>query len=84
MDVLSDLAYNQVLLEGGPTMLSTFDRADLIDELILFMSPKVFACSGKSAFQELLVDELDRPSRYVFKDVRLIAEDVYMTLYPRR
>ena len=53
-DILSDLSkegFSEVIIAGGATINSLFARSNLIDELIVTISPKVFG-KGISLFEE--------------------------------
>ncbi|MBI4038985.1 RibD family protein [Candidatus Daviesbacteria bacterium] len=39
---LKEKCYKHVLVEGGPTLLGSFLRSNLIDEIFLTISPKIF------------------------------------------
>lgn len=42
MSKLHKKGYKRVLVEGGPTLLTSFLKEDLIDEIFLTISPKIF------------------------------------------
>lgn len=48
VSMLKRKGYKQVLIEGGPTLLASFLREDLLDEIFLTISPKIFGNDNKS------------------------------------
>lgn len=77
-DELARLAAEGVqslLLEGGPTLATSFFRADLVDKLLLFVAPKL-AGTGPAFVNEL-------PARVALTrlEARPVGEDVLLTAY---
>ena len=80
VDALTKQPVNCILLETGPTMLASFLAADLVDELILYVAPKIFGTSGLPGFSGLEGDPLDGTAKMRFVDCRAIGEDIKITL----
>jgi diaminohydroxyphosphoribosylaminopyrimidine deaminase/5-amino-6-(5-phosphoribosylamino)uracil reductase len=78
-DELAALAAEGVqslLLEGGPTLAAAFFREDLVDKLLVFVSPKL---SGEGPG---LLDETTLPLRRLARlEARPIGEDVLLSAY---
>jgi diaminohydroxyphosphoribosylaminopyrimidine deaminase/5-amino-6-(5-phosphoribosylamino)uracil reductase len=77
-DELSRLAEEEVqslLLEGGPTLATSFMRAELIDKLLVFVAPRI-SCEGPTLFGEL--EEPVELSRFTSE---LVGEDLLLTAY---
>jgi diaminohydroxyphosphoribosylaminopyrimidine deaminase/5-amino-6-(5-phosphoribosylamino)uracil reductase len=78
-DELAALAAEGVqslLLEGGPTLAAAFFRKDLVDKLLVFVSPKL---SGEGPG---LLDETTLPLRRLARlEARPIGEDVLLSAY---
>ncbi len=66
-----------LLLEGGPTLATSFLRAGFVDKLLLFVAP-AFAGSGPS-----LVDALDLPLDLARLTSSQVGEDVLLEAYVR-
>jgi diaminohydroxyphosphoribosylaminopyrimidine deaminase / 5-amino-6-(5-phosphoribosylamino)uracil reductase len=64
-----------LLLEGGPTLASSFLRAGLVDKLLVFVAPKV-AGSGPR-----FVDTLSDAVPLTRLSARRVGEDVLLTAY---
>lgn len=77
-DELSRLARENVqslLLEGGPTLVGAFFRADLVDKVLLFVASKL---SGEGPG---LVAGLPRPVTLTRLSGRPVGQDVLLTAY---
>jgi diaminohydroxyphosphoribosylaminopyrimidine deaminase/5-amino-6-(5-phosphoribosylamino)uracil reductase len=77
---LARLAENGVqtlLLEGGPTLGTSFLAAGLVDKLMLFAAPRVSG-SGPRAF-----GDLSEPLEAVRLDAEPVGQDVLLTAYLR-
>jgi diaminohydroxyphosphoribosylaminopyrimidine deaminase/5-amino-6-(5-phosphoribosylamino)uracil reductase len=73
-DELGRLAEENVqslLLEGGPTLASSFFEADLVDKLMLFMAPTISGVGSRLSAQVVLT----HPS------ARAVGDDVLLTAY---
>jgi diaminohydroxyphosphoribosylaminopyrimidine deaminase/5-amino-6-(5-phosphoribosylamino)uracil reductase len=62
-----------VLLEAGPKLFSEFMKADMVDELIIYISTKVFG-NGVSIVEEMLNAESKR--KYELSSVGLVGSDL--------
>ncbi len=65
---------HSAMIEGGGELLGTFFDADLIDELHLFIAPKIIG-GGKPAFGGHGVATLDDASRFDFRRVDMGGPD---------
>jgi diaminohydroxyphosphoribosylaminopyrimidine deaminase/5-amino-6-(5-phosphoribosylamino)uracil reductase len=72
---LAEQGVQSLLLEGGPTLATSFLRADLIDKLLVFVAPR-FSGRGPTLF-----GELDVPVELSRLESRLVGEDVLLTAY---
>ncbi|MBI2020629.1 RibD family protein [Candidatus Daviesbacteria bacterium] len=48
MELVKKMGHKYVLVEGGPTLLGSFLKENLIDEIFLTIAPKIFGNDGKS------------------------------------
>lgn len=72
-----------VLLEGGPTIAAAFLRAGLVDEVVVYVAPKLLG-SGLSCVGDLGISTLADAPRLTLRDVSRIGADVRLTLAPTR
>lgn len=75
-NALFEIGILSVLIEGGAGVLGSFLDADLIDELALFMAPKIIG-GGRPAFGGRGVDALDDADRFFFGTPELVGTDFY-------
>lgn len=71
-----------VLLEGGPTTVSHFMQADLVDRLVLYMAPKVFG-EGKSWIGPFGASNLESVPNFVLTNMQEIEGDIKLTYRSR-
>jgi diaminohydroxyphosphoribosylaminopyrimidine deaminase / 5-amino-6-(5-phosphoribosylamino)uracil reductase len=64
-----------LLLEGGPTLATSFLRAGFVDKLLLFVAPRI-AGSGAQ-----WIGELDKPVPVAGLEAERVGEDVLLTGY---
>ncbi len=83
------LERRHVFLEGGPTLAAAFLRAQLIDEIVVYVAP-VLLGAGRSAVADLGITTLAGALRPVVTDVTVLAgldgeqPNVRFTLTPDR
>ncbi|HEX4974961.1 MAG TPA: bifunctional diaminohydroxyphosphoribosylaminopyrimidine deaminase/5-amino-6-(5-phosphoribosylamino)uracil reductase RibD [Pseudomonadales bacterium] len=82
LDLLARHAINEVLIEGGPTLSGAFLQAGLVDEVILYLAPKLLGHGARGIFNlpglELLADS----PQLRITDLRQIGEDVRIIACP--
>ena len=65
---LAERGCNEILVETGPTLAGSFLRAGLIDELLLYVAPKLLGNSARPLF--------DLPLQFMSEAVALAIQDV--------
>lgn len=71
----------QVWLEGGPTLAAAFLRADLVDEVICYVTPGLLG-AGLPAVGDLGIGTIADIRRLDLGDVTRVGDDVRLTLRP--
>jgi diaminohydroxyphosphoribosylaminopyrimidine deaminase/5-amino-6-(5-phosphoribosylamino)uracil reductase len=77
--MLDHLARREVaalLVEGGPTVHGSFNDAELIDEVILFIAPFLIGGEGPSSVAGRGIATLEAATRMVFEDIDRHGEDL--------
>jgi diaminohydroxyphosphoribosylaminopyrimidine deaminase/5-amino-6-(5-phosphoribosylamino)uracil reductase len=81
---LADLECNEVLVEAGPRLAGGVVAAGLADEIVLYLAPTLLGDTARAAFA------LPEPLRslaerrlYRYQDVRVVGDDLRVTLRPR-
>ena len=72
---LAEESVQSLLLEGGPTLATSFLAADLVDKVLLFVAPAI-AAAGPT-----LVTSLPDPVTLTRLSARQVGEDVLLTAY---
>jgi diaminohydroxyphosphoribosylaminopyrimidine deaminase / 5-amino-6-(5-phosphoribosylamino)uracil reductase len=72
---LADDGVQSLLLEGGPTLATSFLRADLVDKLLLFVAPRI---AGEGL---VFAPALAEPIALIRLTVERVGEDVLLSGY---
>lgn len=75
---------NEVLVESGPTLTGAFLHEGLIDELILYMAPKLMGDQAQAAFILPGLERINQCPPLRIKDIRQVGEDVRIIASPQR
>lgn len=82
--MLEELAHrgcNDVLLESGPTLAGSFLRAGLVDELIVYIAPRLLGSRARPML-ELPLDNMSEALDLQVLDRRQIGADLRITFAP--
>jgi diaminohydroxyphosphoribosylaminopyrimidine deaminase/5-amino-6-(5-phosphoribosylamino)uracil reductase len=74
---------NDVLVEAGPTLSGQLLAKDLVDELIVYVAPKLLGPDARPMAQLPLLTELERAPLFTLIDSERFGEDVKLTYRPR-
>lgn len=80
VSMLQEKGYKKVLVEGGPTLLTSFLKEDLIDEIFLTVSPKIFG-SEKDVTLTLTEGYLfppDKIKKFKLLSVKKAGDEVFL------
>ncbi len=80
---LAALECNDVLVEAGPTLAGAFLEAQLVDELVLYIAPRLLGLEGRRAFRLPSPERLKDAFALDLVDTRRLDEDIALTLRPR-
>jgi diaminohydroxyphosphoribosylaminopyrimidine deaminase/5-amino-6-(5-phosphoribosylamino)uracil reductase len=79
MQNLTAREVNELLIECGPTLAGAFIAKQLVDELVLYVAPKLLG-SDAAPLTHIKVGGLQLPAAFEYSDVRRIGEDVRLIL----
>jgi diaminohydroxyphosphoribosylaminopyrimidine deaminase/5-amino-6-(5-phosphoribosylamino)uracil reductase len=79
----TDFACNEILVEAGPTLSGAFLDAGLVDELIIYMAPKIFGADARPLFGSTGLQSLAEARQFTIKDVMEVGEDLRLILSPQ-
>lgn len=78
LDELSRRGVQQLLVEGGPTVLVSFLKEQLADEIIVYIAPKILGLQGGVSLSESLA-ELTETIGLHYVDIKRFGDDVRLT-----
>ena len=79
MEYLGKLDIDSLLLEGGGNLNESALRAGIINEIRIFIAPKVFGGRAKSPIEGIGVDHPNMAYKFSFDDVERIGSDLMIT-----
>ena len=87
LSVLESLAEldecDEVLVEAGATLSGSFIEAGLVDELIVFIAPKLLGSDGRPLLGMSGLNELSDAIEFKVESVEQVGADIKVTLRPR-
>lgn len=81
---LGKMNISSVLVEGGPKLLTSFLREELIDKLIMFLAPKIIGGDGKNAIDDLNINKMENTYKMKAVKIQRIGQDIKVELYPEK
>ena len=78
----SKFACNEVLVEAGSTLSSAFIRAGLVDELLVYIAPRLLGSDAKALFDLTGLQSLEDSVDFEVKDLDKVGGDIRVTLVP--
>lgn len=81
LDELGRRGCNKVLVEAGATLAGGFLRRALLDEIIIYMAPKLMGNNARGLF-DLPVDKMSGQLPLQINDIRAVGQDWRITAVP--
>jgi len=72
---LASKGLGRILIEGGPTLITSFMRAGLIDRLLWYRAPMVFGGDGRACLDGLDVAQIVTAPRFKLAERRQLGQD---------
>lgn len=82
LGALATRGCNELLVEAGSTLNGAFLRAGLVDEVILYLAPKLFGHHAQGAFCWPALETVDQHTALRWIDSRIIGPDLRLTAVP--
>ncbi len=76
MHKLADLGINELLVEAGNKLNGALVKADLIDELVIFLAPHLLGDRALGLIDLPELTSLDQKSSLEIQDLRMIGKDI--------
>lgn len=73
---------NEVLVEAGATLSGAFLQAGLVDELVVYVAPKLLGSDARPLLELTGLTGLEQAPRFRIRDIEQLGEDVRLTLTP--
>jgi diaminohydroxyphosphoribosylaminopyrimidine deaminase/5-amino-6-(5-phosphoribosylamino)uracil reductase len=81
-DRLGELEANEVLIEAGPTLAGELLRLGLVDELLLYVAPKLLGPTGRALVAMPELAALQEAPAFTLFDTQRVGEDLRLRLRP--
>ena len=82
LDRLGELEVNELLVEAGPTLAGELIRHALLDELLLYVAPKLLGPQGRPLVELPELAKLQDAHSFTLVDVQRLGEDMRLQLRP--
>jgi len=81
MEQLADQGINEVLVESGSELAGNFLQQGLVDEVIVYMAPKLMGSLARPLFQ-LPLESMSESVDLAIQSVRQVGQDLRITFVP--
>ena len=78
---LAQREINSVLVEAGSSLVGKLIAQNLVDEMIIYMAPKIFGSAAKGMADIGAIDIIDEHISLQYKDVRRVGDDLRITAF---
>lgn len=75
---------NHVWVEAGATLAKSFIEQELVDEIVLYLAPKIMGSDGRGLFGALGLTDMSQVQNFTIKDLRQVGPDMRVVLTPKR
>jgi diaminohydroxyphosphoribosylaminopyrimidine deaminase/5-amino-6-(5-phosphoribosylamino)uracil reductase len=75
---------NEVWVEAGPRLAGAFVASGLVDELLLYVAPKMLATGARPMLDQPANGRIEEGARFRFTDVRQLGDDLRIIAVPRQ
>ena len=78
----SELKFNEVLVEAGPTLSAEFIKQNLVDEFITYNAPKILGSDAKPLINFTGLSSLEESIKFSVKEICEVGSDIKTTFIP--
>jgi diaminohydroxyphosphoribosylaminopyrimidine deaminase/5-amino-6-(5-phosphoribosylamino)uracil reductase len=82
LEALGKRDVTSVLAEGGARLATALVEENIVDKIVLFVSPRLLGAKGRPAFADGDAWTLADAPRFRLEDVERLGADVMLKLYP--
>jgi len=83
LERLGELEANEVLVEAGATLAGELLRESLVDELLVYIAPRLLGPTARALVELPQLRELADAPAFTLIDLQQVGEDVRLRLRPR-
>ena len=83
MRALANQGVNEVLGEAGPTLGGALLSGGCVDEILLYVAPKILGAGARPLFEMADLTALDQANDWRLHDLRQIDRDLRLRLRPQ-
>ena len=83
LDRLGELECNEVQVEAGATLAGELVRQSLVDELLLYVAPKLLGDKARPLFELPELRALNEARAFTLTGTRLLGDELRLRLRPR-
>ncbi|MFZ2754647.1 MAG: RibD family protein, partial [Lysobacteraceae bacterium] len=84
LQLLAARGINEVQVEAGATLAGALLRAELVDEVLLYVAPVLLGADARPLFDGLHIDEMSQRLRLRTVETRRLGDDLRLLLRPER
>lgn len=70
---------NHIWVEAGATLAASMIKEELVDELIIYLAPKLMGADGRSLLNIVGLETMSEAINLDIKDIRLVGKDIRIT-----
>ncbi len=67
---------NHIWVEAGATLAASFIKQNLVDELILYLAPKLMGADSRGLIKQLGLESMDQVIDLDIKDITMVGRDI--------
>ena len=82
LETLAQRGVNMMMAEAGATLNGALLRADLVDEILLYLAPILAGDAARGLFAWPALEELTETKRLTLREVRMVGRDLCLRLTP--
>ncbi|BAH83097.1 bifunctional diaminohydroxyphosphoribosylaminopyrimidine deaminase/5-amino-6-(5-phosphoribosylamino)uracil reductase RibD [Candidatus Ishikawella capsulata] len=82
INILGNLEINDILVEAGAKLSGSFIKAHAVDEIIIYIAPKILGTTARGLCELNHLTELKDAFKFKFTDMSQLGKDIRLTLLP--
>lgn len=79
---LGELEVNELLVEAGPTLSGAFVQQELVDELLIYIAPRLLGPAARPLLSLPLLEDLQQAKQFRMIEQHAVGDDLRLRLRP--